>query len=92
MNADEARQWTRDRARRLYERGVCPGCGADLVDVAGQGDRHYQGGQLLWSNPARVTVAGELAGRGVISSDPRLCIWDADQLAALVHIGSGLVS
>lgn len=38
------------RARRLYEAGVCPGCGAPLVKVAGVGNRHWKGGQEITSS------------------------------------------
>jgi hypothetical protein len=68
------------RARELYALGVCPGCGAPLEKVAGQGVAHYRNGGVVLS-----------LGRSLTSADPRLCPWSADRLAALVHLGSGLV-
>ena len=62
-------------ARFFYEMGVCPGCGYPLENVAGAG-------------------AGHSASDGAIrGGGPRgdMCSWSADDLAALVHIGSGLV-
>ena len=79
-------------ARLWYRRGVCPGCGAPLTAVAGTGKRHFLGGQTVARRGGRVrTDAGEPNGR-LSASDPLLCNWDADDLAALVHIGSGLVA
>lgn len=84
-------------ARRWYALGVCPGCGAELVKVAGQGERHYLAGQTVatasQSSP-RITTAGELirSGGNLLSGDLRLCRWSADALAALVHVGSGLAA
>ncbi len=80
-------------AKHWFDRGVCPGCGAPLVKVAGIGTRHYLAGQTVirGSNRTRQTQAGESTSNSVPRDDPRLCPWTADQLAALVHIGSGLV-
>lgn len=95
-------------ARTAYELGKCPGCGAPLELVAGIGTKHYMGGQEIHAghydprpvvrflrNPNSgprvvLTRAGDPAV-GVLG-DSRLCPWSADDLAALVHIGSGLVS
>jgi len=77
------------RARRLYEAGVCPGCDAPLIKVAGVGVRHWKSGQWLSDRAAR-TPPGALAS-GADPDDPRLCGWSADELTVLVHLGSGLV-
>ena len=63
-------------ARFYYTEGVCPGCGSDLEDVAGKADGHRRDGELWY---------------GGSTSNINLCPWTADQLAALVHIGSGMV-
>jgi hypothetical protein len=58
-----------------YELRQCPGCFAPLESVAGKGAGHS-------------TADGAIRGGG-----PRgdMCEWSADDLAALVHIGSGMV-
>jgi hypothetical protein len=79
--------------RWWYAKGVCPGCGAPLPAVAGQGDLHYLPGQAIHGpvGTARTTVLGELAPRSMPAKDRRVCPYDADTLAALVHIGAGLI-
>lgn len=96
-------------ARAAYRSGKCPGCGAPLVVVAGQGDRHLLGGQelsvngtakgikgrtIIRRNPTEGVIVRTVAGDKTTMNpaDPMLCPWSADELAALVHIGSGLVS
>jgi hypothetical protein len=64
-------------AERWLARGVCPGCRAPLVDVAGQGDGHdSRDGSLFYGG-----------GGGSFAA----CEWGPDQLSALVHVGAGLV-
>lgn len=88
MNAKEKQAF----CRWWYAKGVCPGCGAPLPDVAGQGDKHYLPGQAMYvPNGIRITVLGEPASRSISPTDHRVCPYDADTLAALVHIGSGLI-
>jgi hypothetical protein len=79
-------------ARKWYELGVCPGCGAALEDVAGVGARHYRGrDKVSRAGGPVVTYAGEGSGTNVSPSDVRLCVWSADDLTSLVLIGSGMV-
>lgn len=82
-----------------YERNACPGCGAALTAVAGESVGHYLPGQEVRDHgprsrgDTRITAPGELWSGGVLKpTDPRLCRWTADQLAALAHIGSGMVT
>lgn len=82
-------------ARYWYQRGECPGCGAPLTRVAGQGRCHYLPGQpiAIGGRSTRESTLGEVVGNGAINmADPRVCRCTADELAALVHIGSGLVA
>jgi hypothetical protein len=72
-----------DFARKWYELGVCPGCGSPLEDVAGKGIRHSHN-----HNHPRIYVAGTETGP---EPPGYVCPWSADDLAALVHIGSGMV-
>lgn len=94
-------------ARDAYASGCCPGCGAPLVKVAGIGTRHLMAGHEInigsrsksqgrvvhrrHGVPYVVSRAGDSTGGQISGDDPRLCPWSADDLAALVHIGSGLV-
>lgn len=60
------------RARRLYAAGVCPGCGAELVKVAGVGNRHYRAGQEVVSHSGdpRVRVRWYVSPSGLRSGNP----------------------
>jgi hypothetical protein len=64
-------------AREWLTLGVCPGCGCDLELVAGEADGHYRDGRLWYG--------------GVGATNDR-CPVSADELSALVHIGSGVVT
>lgn len=82
-------------AKEWYARGECPGCGAPLAKVAGRGLGHWLPGQRVTTPKGlHVTSLGEwqetfgTAG----PTDTRRCPWSADDLAMLVHLGSGLVS
>lgn len=82
---------TDQQIRELYEAGVCPGCDAPLKAVAGVSHGHYlpgqhvaKGGGSYW----RTTQLGEIcAARGIPANDPRVCPWDANMLAGLMHLG-----
>jgi hypothetical protein len=59
-----------------WEAKQCPGCFNPLEDVAGKADGHRMDGELWYGGSA---------------SNLNLCSWTAEHLAALVHIGSGVV-
>lgn len=79
-------------ARQWYEKGECPGCRAPLRVVAGQGLAHIKPhGRYKSGGSYRIAPAeGYVVGAGAGSMDR--CSWTADQLAALVHMGSGLIA
>jgi hypothetical protein len=70
-------------ATKWYQLGVCPGCGSPLEDVAGKGIRHSH-----HHNNSRIYTTGVETGP---NPPDYVCHWSADQLTALVHIGSGMV-
>ncbi len=81
-------------AREWYAKGVCPGCGAPLEKVAGQGVGHWLPGQMVRTRTGpRTSVLGDSQdGFGkALPGDPRRCPWSADDLTSLVLIGSGVV-
>ena len=84
---------TGDEVRALFARGVCPGCGADLAEVAGEGINHFRGDELVFARGTTgvIVPAGRPAGT-TNPSDPRVCPWNADALSALVHVGIGKVA
>lgn len=78
-----------DFARYWYQKGVCPGCESPLELVAGVGQHHIRPGEPIYIHQ-RITITNPGHITRLTPMDPRVCRWDSDQLAALVHIGSGL--
>jgi hypothetical protein len=81
-------------ARHWYTKGVCPGCGTSLELVAGRGYIHYKPGQRVKrASGIAITEPGETRDSygSLKPYDNRICNWTGDDLAALVHIGSGMV-
>ncbi len=82
------------QARYWYDRDECPGCGASLRLVAGQGVGHVGPGRRHGTHDGPTVIAGSAgavlhAKAGWMASD--ICDVSADQLAALCHIAAGMV-